>query len=144
MKTDEPSLRQIDVLIAELMGCKVVDPESVPLCECIHYPHSIELSDNLKFYSNHLPSAMEVVEKMRADGFNWKAWQPAAEPYNQGDPPLEHAIVSFVCSKGPCPKHGNPHHNHHGAYDVEADTLPLAICKAALIALGKIHTQKEA
>lgn len=129
-------VKNIDVQIAGWMGCKVVDPESsVPLCHCLHYPHSRELSDELKPYSEDIVFAMEVAEKMRADGFNFKAWQPASEPYNAGDPPLEHAIVSFVCSMGPCEKHGNPHCNHHGAYDVQADTLPLAICKAALLAL---------
>lgn len=137
MKIEEISRRKIDVLIAEWMGCKVVDPESsLPKCACLHYPHSQEMIDFLKFYSEDIVFAMEVVEKMRADGFSWKAWQPATEDgqpvtYSYG------AVVSFVCSKGPCPKHGNPHQNHHGAYDVSAETLPMAICRAALIALRK-------
>lgn len=50
---------------------------------------------------------------------------------------LERAVVSFVCSKGPCEKHGNPYHNHHGTYNIVANTLPLAICRAAILALSK-------
>lgn len=141
MKIDEISRRQIDVLIAELMGCKVVDSESIPRCECRHHPHSLELSSDLKFYSADILYAMEVTDKMRADGFNWKAWQPATE--DAASPFVHGAIVSFVCSRGPCPKHGNPRQNHHGAYDVEGETLPMAICKAALIALGKLPSEEK-
>lgn len=94
-------------------------------------PDNIEgfyTQDDLPAYSNELHAAQDVIERMRADGFSFKAWQPAKEAAN-------YAKVSFICGAGPCPKHGNPHHNHHGAYDVDAGTLPLAICKAALIAL---------
>lgn len=137
MKTDEMSPRQIDVKIAELMGCKVVDPESsVPWCECHYHPHSLELSPDLKHYSGEILPAMEVVEKMRTDGFSFSAFQSSREPAV-----IERATVSFVCARGPCEKHGNFKHNHHGAYDIEAETLPLAICKAALTALGKIQVQ---
>lgn len=79
--------------------------------------------------------AMEVVDRMRADWFSFKSWQPSKMPYNEGDEPVETAIVSFVCGAGPCPRHKTDFYNHHGAYDVEAETLPMAICKAALIAL---------
>lgn len=85
--------------------------------------------------STHIDEAMEVVDRMRADWFSFKAWQPSKMPYNEGDSPVETAIVSFVCGAGPCPRHKTDFHNHHGAYDVEAETLPMAICKAALIAL---------
>lgn len=140
MKTDERP-RNIDVLIAELMGCKVLDPESaVPRCECHHHPHSQELSDLLKHYSEDMLSAMEVVEKMRADSFSFKVFQPTKGPE---DPLLGHAVVSFVCGWGPCEKHGNPHYNHHGAYNIAAETLPMAICKAALIALGKLPSEER-
>lgn len=87
-------------------------------------------------YTADIAEAMSVVGQMRGDGFSFKAWQPASpghdHPFMDGG-----AVVSFVCSSGPCEKHGNPNHNHHGAYDVQDETLPLAICKAALIALKK-------
>ena len=87
--------------------------------------------------STEISAAMEVVARMRNDWFSFKAWQPSKMPYNPGDPPLEIAVVSFICGMGPCTRHGTTHHNHHGAYDVEGETLPMAICKAALIALKK-------
>lgn len=132
----EEGLRRTDVLIAEFLGCKVVDPESsLPKCACLHYPHSQEMTDFLKPYSGDLLLAMEVVEKMRADGWSWKAWQPSLDDLQV--PTDAGAVVSFICHYGPCEKHGNPHCNYHGACDVRADTLPLAICKAALLALRK-------
>lgn len=147
MKTEEISSRKIDVLVAGLLGCKVVyEAWGMPLCLCPRGLHCQKPSNLLKSYTEDIAHAMEVVEKMRGDGFSWKAWQPSTEPstepYNAGEPPL--AVVSFVCSTGPCLKHGNPHCNHHGAYDVHEGTLPLAICKAALIALGKLPVQEQA
>lgn len=141
MKT-EISNRKIDVLIAEFLGCKVVyEAWGMPLCPCPRGLHSQKPSNLLKCYTEDIAHAMEVVGKMRVDGFSWKAWQCNAVD-NAGDPPNS-AVVSFVCNLGPCEKHGNPHCNHHGAYDVRADTLPLAICLAALIALGKLPAQER-
>ncbi len=93
--------------------------------------------------STDIADAMEVAERMREDWFSFKAWQPAKEPYNPGDSPLEHAVVSFICSRGPCPRHETTHHNHHGAYDIHGETLPLAICHAALIAVGVLKASEE-
>lgn len=133
--------RKLDALVAEkVLGCKVVRYSEMSAgCDCPHFPHSADTSDELKYYSNNLAVAFEVVEKMRQDGFSFKAWQPAiglpaCDPLVQ-DVRGNTSIVSFVCSSGPCEKHGNPHHNHHGAYDIEEPTLELAICHAALVAL---------
>jgi hypothetical protein len=79
-------------------------------------------------YSTDLACALRVVDFMRKDGFSFKLWQPSAEIGS------DLTIVSFVCGHGPCEKHGNPRHNHHGAYDVEAETLPVAVCVAAVMA----------
>lgn len=79
-------------------------------------------------YSTEIADAWAVVERMRADWFSFKGWQPSKDRH-------DHAVVSFICGAGPCPRHGNPHQNHHGAYDVEAETFPLAIARAALVAL---------
>lgn len=81
--------------------------------------------------SNELASA--VVIRMRGDGFSFKSWQPAIGMLPQIAE--DHAVVSFVCSAGPCPRHRTDCHNHHGAYDVSAESLPLAIARAALVAL---------
>lgn len=91
--------------------------------------------DDLPAFSEELHDAQYIIERMRADGFSFKALQPSKEPYNPGEKPVEIATVSFVCGAGPCPKHGNTLDNHHGAYDVEAPTLALAVCRAALAAL---------
>jgi hypothetical protein len=85
--------------------------------------------------STHIAEAMEVVDRMRGDLFSFNAWQPSRIAEIPERTPVEIAVVSFICSKGPCTRHGTTHHNHHGAYDVEGETLPMAICKAALIAL---------
>lgn len=80
-------------------------------------------------YSNDEGVAFDlVVRHLRCDGFSFKLWQPACETGS------EMAKVSFICSRGPCPKHKNHRNNHHGAYEVESDTVAMAICKAALIA----------
>ncbi len=85
-------------------------------------------SDQAPEYSTDIRLFWDVVERMRKDGFSFTLWQP-------GDREGIQAVVSFICSKGPCEKHDNFHHNHHGAYDVEAETAPLAVCLAALKAL---------
>jgi hypothetical protein len=84
-------------------------------------------------------AAFEVVAKLRKDGFSFKLWQPNIGPHLAPFGSLTDAKVSFICALGPCEKHGNNDYNHHGAYDVEAITVPLAICNAALVALKIIH-----
>ena len=78
-------------------------------------------------YSTYHPAAWGVCERMRALGFSVKIFMPESQ--------IE-AVVSFICSRGPCERHGTSTHNHHGAYDVDAPTVELAICRAALIALA--------
>lgn len=80
-------------------------------------------------YSTDVAAAWSVVERMREDGFNFTLNAFTPDGYGGG------CQVSFVCNKGPCEKHGNPHHNWHGATDVEAATFPEAVCKAALAAV---------
>jgi len=87
--------------------------------------------------SQFIDAAMNlVVEHMRKDWFSFKCWQPSLEAAeNLGATSPYQAIVSFVCGAGPCPRHGTDFYNHHGAYDVQGETLPHAICLAALEAL---------
>jgi len=87
--------------------------------------------------STHIAEAMEVVDRMRNDWFSFKCWQPGKDGPELIKSNRDYAVVSFICGAGPCTRHGTTHHNHHGAYDVEGETLPMAICKAALIALKK-------
>lgn len=44
--------------------------------------------------------------------------------------------ASVTCCYGPCAKHGNIEYNWHGVEDVKAESLPRAICLAALSAVG--------
>jgi hypothetical protein len=109
--------RKLDALVAEkVLGHKAVH------------------NDALKAYSLDQEAAWEVVRHMRADGFSFKVWQFSE---GQFDLSPDHAVVSFVCNRGPCEKHGTDFHNCHGAHDVEGSTLPIAICKAALMAIAK-------
>lgn len=87
--------------------------------------------------SQHIDVAMNlVVARMRKDWFSFKCWQPSLEAEaNLGTKLPDMATVSFVCGAGPCPRHGTNFYNHHGAYDVQGETLPHAICLAALEAL---------
>lgn len=77
--------------------------------------------------SENLEHIWDVVDQMRKDGFSFTCFQPSSFRNT--------TIVSFICPMGPCEKHGNPNSTHHGAYDVEAETAPLAVCRAALMAL---------
>ncbi len=86
-------------------------------------------------YSTDLSCAFKLVEFMRKDGFSFKLWQPSNAAIYEGDPQLEKAVVSFICPMGPCERHPwNTAPNHHGAYDIEAETVPLAIARAAVLA----------
>lgn len=142
--------KELDALVAEkVLGCEVVR-YNVELtragCDCPDNRHGEdESSDELKPYSTDLQVAWLVVERMRGDWFSFKAWQPSvatAEGFDVKTSP-DHAIVSFVCGAGPCPRHNTDFHNHHGAYDVEGDTLSEAICNAALIALKALPPQER-
>lgn len=129
--------RELDALVAQkVMGWR---PSTHPKARgALAPPDNVEgfyTEDDLPAYSVEFHDAQAVIDKMRSDWFSFKAWQPAKELG-------ECAKVSFVCGAGPCPRHGNPYHDHHGAYDVEAKTLPLAVCKAALIAL-KVLPQED-
>jgi len=134
-------MSEIDVKIARIMGMPVFerseDFHRSPLNGFLILGDVVQYDPDLRWWqpSKRLEHAMQVVARMRDDWFSFKAWQPSKMPYNPGDPPLEIGVVSFVCSMGPCSRHKTTHHNHHGAYDVEGETLPMAICKAALIAL---------
>lgn len=78
-------------------------------------------------YSTQVDDAMRLVAWMRKDGFSLKIHQFSGDS--------EEALVSFVCGQGPCERHRwHKRATHHGAYDVDGATLPMAIVKAALIA----------
>lgn len=127
--------RELDALVAE----KIFGTE-------IHHYHGDwpfgPAGQDIPRYSTDLRSAWLVVEKLRGDWFSFKAWQPCKEPHEAGGKPVEIAVVSFVCGAGPCPRHNTDFDNHHGAYAIEAETFPLAVCKAALIAMKAIPAEK--
>lgn len=86
-------------------------------------------------YSTQMEAALMVVVRMRGDLFSFKLWQPALPNGN-------YAAVSFICGQGPCERHGNPFHNHHGSYGVDGESIPHAICLSALEALEKIDSEE--
>jgi hypothetical protein len=87
-------------------------------------------------YSTEISDAFLVVTAMREQGFTFRVLQLAVDPALSI---TDRAIVDFVCSFGPCEKHGNKSDNHHGAYNIEGKTIEQAICLAALKALGKVR-----
>lgn len=72
--------------------------------------------------STDVRAAWGVVEAMKAAGW--------ALDLRYG----EFICAEFACSRGPCPLHGTDHHDWHGTGDVDGETMPLAVCYAALIA----------
>jgi len=121
--------RELDILVAEkVMGWTRIEKE----CEDSHpyYKEYRDGEDCCPSFSTMIWASWNVVDRMREHGFSVKIWQPAKERGPDG------AFVSFICGMGPCYRHGNPRNNHHGAYDIDRETLPLAVCEAALIALG--------
>lgn len=76
--------------------------------------------------SSNISHAWEVSEKMRADGYTC---------FKLECPGFDNWLASFICSLGPCKRHGTTTDNHHGSYDVEAMTACRAICEAALKAV---------
>jgi hypothetical protein len=140
---DSPKHRWIDgITQRDALG----DYEGCGICEIDRYTYQEGGSKALREdelcvqeYSTDLVAAFEVVRKMQDDGFSFKLWQPSRGPGITGDC----SVVSFICGRGPCPKHGNPLNNHHGAYDVDAESIELAICKAALIALKVIPAERK-
>jgi hypothetical protein len=131
-------MSELDVKIATIMGPLHTGPFSHYDGFTIRDGYVFKWPEGLEWRpSERIDQAMEIVSRMRDDWFSFKCWQPSKTPYNEGDKAIEIAIVSFICGAGPCTRHGTTHQNHHGAYDVEGETLSLAICKAALIALKK-------
>src|ERR1043166_2292650 len=104
-------MSEIDVKIARIMGMPVFerseDFHRSPLNGFLILGDVVQYDPDLRWWqpSKRLEHAMQVVARMRDDWFSFKAWQPSKMPYNPGDPPLEIAVVSFICSGGPCPRH---------------------------------------
>jgi hypothetical protein len=147
--------QELDKLVAEkVMGWDV--HYILPFGQRPHHEgveHFFDHENNTNFLpgqwtpSESEEAAFEVVHKMRNDGFSFKLFQAQTCFGNNNDPAIKtipDAVVSFICSSGPCKKHGNKLENHHGAYDIEAQSVPLAICTAALVALKLLPHPKPA
>lgn len=101
----------------------------------------------LPHYSTDIASAWAVVHEMRRRGFDFKMEQSGAHHYVGSNGRFtvfnEKTMVSFTCHNAVCSEekgpgvdwHGAAGGNGHGA-ELEAETAPLAICRAALKALG--------
>ena len=76
-------------------------------------------------WSGDIAAAWEVVEKMRENG-----WHTRIDVLLEG-----RYMAEIYCNYGPCEKHGNGTRSWHGG-EAEANSTPLAICRASLKALG--------
>lgn len=149
MNFKEPSI-DLDRLVAEkVMGWDVhfkLKPGERPLHE--GEEHFRDPQNNTIYLpgqwspSTSEEAALDVVRKMRGDGFSFKLWQPSTKGPELIRDRRQSTVVSFICGAGPCAEHGNPHHTHHGAYDIEGATLSMAVCRAALLAM-KVITEEE-
>lgn len=108
--------RELDATVAEkVMGLQVM----------IHNPGSGEWrtlyaggdTPLLPYYSSDPAAAWSVVERMRELGWYWEIVGRSNEPY----------IGAWF--------YGGPTNPSKGTHDGYADTMPLAVCRAALAAL---------
>lgn len=113
-------MREIDALIAEkVMGCSVVKVDGLLMCDCSKYPlHDVGNNNELRAYSTSIAHAFEVVEKMGSNNSINLSWRPYSGPANA----FQKKDGMWNCTVG--------------LYEVAALTAPMAICLAALRALG--------
>lgn len=123
--------RGLDALLAEkVMGfnAKETNPDNWKWWDPIELTYGRRKPIPGEFSTDHA-AAMDVVVRMQKVGYSFRAWQPGlgmAEGLSG-----QYAVVSFECSSGPCADA----RDRHGAYDVKAASLPLAIARAALVAM---------
>ena len=117
--------RELDALIAEkVMGCKVLRAGGMVMCDCLRYPlHDVGNNNELRAYSTDIAAAFEVVEKLQAAGFKWALM--SRSPIMSDSRVVPHARL-WNYSEGVLTTDKS----------ADADTLSLAICLAALKAVG--------
>lgn len=90
-------------------------------------------------FSSGITPAWLVVWEMRRRGFDFKMELSGAHHYESTTGPFtvfnDKTKVSFTCHNAVCGNHEGAGGNGHGT-TVEADTAPLAVCRAALRAVG--------
>ena len=116
-----PAGREMDALVAEkVFGCRVShNLRGIPRCWCGNgpeRPHNDTQAERLPFYSQDISGAWKVMEKM------WGA--RSVSIYYPGPYPGVKTIRAFWATDNP-PRYAS----------AEGDTVPLAICRAALTAL---------
>lgn len=147
---------ELDVLIGKMvMGCRVVKRREgtfdliVPGdVASVDWVEEVGAWSGMPKYSTNIASAQMIVHELRRRGFDFKMEQSGAHHYQGSNGRFtvfnEKTKVSFTCHNAVCNKekgpgvdwHGAAGGNGHGAVLVEADTAPLAICRAALKAAG--------
>lgn len=90
--------------------------------------------DHLPPFSTSIATAWRVVEEMQSRGYSFEMLAGAILP--DDDEPMGHFGVVFRCPyrQGWCKIESHPEHKRHRQC---WDPAPLAICRAALVALGK-------
>jgi len=73
-------------------------------------------------FGTDLLTAMLVVERISEEGFVFRCSVSADG----------RARVNFLCKDDPCPRHGTAGGGDHGVAGIEGESLPAAICIAAL------------
>jgi hypothetical protein len=118
--------RELDALVAEkVMGWRCRGLHPIHECPVFATGRADTLAPH---FSTDIAAAWQVVEKMGADGWNVSLYVHRGEHGGCG--------CSITCPYGPCEKHGNAVETWHGVEDVRGATVPLAICLAALKAVG--------
>lgn len=95
-------------------------------------------TEPLPAYSSDPAHLLSVVTRMRQNGF----WFTASLPPAEASLP-SYARVSFICSRGPCERHGSFQQRAHGAFEVEGVSFTHAAALAAVIAKGGLPHPKE-
>lgn len=100
-------------------------------CNAMMYRNGVDSKDGiaepLPFFSLDDTIVWEIIDQLRGNG--WRV-NIHVEP--------ESVEVNVYCPFGPCKKHGTKTHNWHGA-TASGETLPLALCRAALKALMEVR-----
>lgn len=123
MKIEEmPAGRELDAFVAEkVMGWKYVDHNEAYDLPISGVAFGKGSPDGLSrcpvpYYSTDIAAAWEVVEKLRKDGF-------AFDSYSSGSEEAEHPWTDAIFMKD------------NNECLVRAETMPLAICRAASMAV---------
>ena len=110
-----PAGKELDVRVAKsVMGMKPPTAKGLIFTP----PH----------YSTRDEDALALFHFLNEQGWN-------VSIHAAGIPPRQSYRVDVYCGRGPCERHGNKEHDWHGVESVVADSLALALSRAAVYAV---------